>query len=59
MTERLNNPDIWNNPGEIDMAALVDALDPSRHEPEVAYRFSGANTDREFYRPDDPYGWVD
>jgi len=41
--------------GTVDMSALVDALDPERHEPEIAYEFSNG---RRFYRSPDPYAWA-
>lgn len=41
--------------GEVDMGAVVDALDPERRKPEIAYEFSNG---RKFERPADPYGYV-
>lgn len=46
--------ELWNQP-TVDMAALVDALEPERREPEVAYEFSNG---RKFRRTDDPYAGV-
>jgi hypothetical protein len=47
-------PDILEGEN-IDMGAVVDALDPDRRLPEVSYEFSNG---RKFRRPEDPYAYA-
>ena len=42
--------------GTVDMGEIVDALDPDRKKPEIAYEFSNG---RKFERPTNPYEWAE